>query len=202
MHTVHFIAVEADTEEEAIEAAHFALEPYGDGDVWDWHEVGGRWHGILGGKDVLCYSDNPELWEKTLGAVYDRMDRTFTDLRDRMTGKRLGVDDVEDRDNVFGLPIDDKPAYVERNNKVNRQYADAFNRVLEWDAVPRTMDEVGEENMALWTMEQLCKIASGRYTFDTPFLDGVDGGVWRGGVDARCEEDPAKQWLVAFDLHN
>tara|TARA_B100000131_G_scaffold221323_1_gene212833 strand:- start:23881 stop:24489 length:609 start_codon:yes stop_codon:yes gene_type:complete len=202
MHTLHIIAVVAEDEEDAILAAESALEPYGQGRVWDWFDVGGRWNGALGGKNTLRYSDNPELWGATIDAVFERMDRTFNDLKDRITGRHISLEDVSDTDNVFGLPISDKEAYVARNNEMNDKYADAFKRVMAMERVPRTPDALGDKSMAAWTMEQLCRIVKGDYTYDTPFLDGEEGGVWRNGVDARCKEEPEMQWLVAVDLHN
>jgi len=61
MHVLHFIAVEADTAEEAVSAVDAVIEGYDEGErlfSWsDWAEIGGRWENE--GK-VHSYSDDPE----------------------------------------------------------------------------------------------------------------------------------------------
>jgi len=201
MHTVHFIAVEAETEEEAIMAAEGALEPYGDGQCWDWYAIGGRWDGILGGKNVLKYEDDPELWNKTIEQAYERMDASYKDCRDKVMGNAIHAEDVDDT-GPLGFPVQDKEEYAKRVTESNKNFGMAFSRLMEWERVPRDIQSLGDESMAAYYMKNLCDLAMGRYTFDTPLLDGQEHCCWRTGIDTRCEEKPSQQWLVAVDLHN
>ena len=201
MHTVHFIAVEAETEEEAIMAAEGALEPYGDGQCWDWYAIGGRWDGILGGKNVLKYEDDPELWEKTIEGAYERMDSEYVECRNKCLGKEITSSEVADI-GPFGFAVQDKAEYAKRVTESNRNFGAAFGRLLEWERVPRELENVHDESMAAYYMMKMCKLAMGSYTFDSPLLDGVEHSCWRTGIDNRCEENPGSQWLVAVDLHN
>lgn len=43
MHANHLILVKADDWESAISEAEDFLKDYGNGNVWDWYEIGGRW---------------------------------------------------------------------------------------------------------------------------------------------------------------
>ena len=91
MHYIHLIAVEADNSEEAIKKAEQALIPYGDGDVWDYYEVGGRWNGELEGKDTLCYSENSDAFVKHLDKCKERRNQELTNILNLLKG----VEDTE-----------------------------------------------------------------------------------------------------------
>ncbi len=55
------LLVNADSKEEAIEKTSDFLEIYGDGDVWDWYTIGGRWSGTLNSKKNEFYKKVEEL---------------------------------------------------------------------------------------------------------------------------------------------
>ena len=57
MHKGIIALVKARSAEQAKELVANYIEPYGDGDVWDWYEVGGRWNGTLGKSNVLPLKD-------------------------------------------------------------------------------------------------------------------------------------------------
>ena len=72
MHKGIILLVKAEDKEDAINEAESFLEPYGNGDVWDWYIIGGRWSGtlnknykkfmkqakkILGNKDFVSMKD-------------------------------------------------------------------------------------------------------------------------------------------------
>jgi len=50
MHKGVILLTKASDKDEAIENANTFLEDYGDGDVWDWYVIGGRWSGTLNPK--------------------------------------------------------------------------------------------------------------------------------------------------------
>ena len=50
MHKGVILLVKADNKEDAIDKVTEFLEPYGDGDVWDWYSIGNRWHNLLAPK--------------------------------------------------------------------------------------------------------------------------------------------------------
>jgi hypothetical protein len=53
MHKGVILLTEANTRDDAIDRVTKFLEPYGDGRVWDWYQIGGRWHNTLAPEDKL-----------------------------------------------------------------------------------------------------------------------------------------------------
>ena len=53
MHKGVILLVKASDKEEALSEVESFLEPYGEGDVWDWYQIGGRWNNTLAPKDKL-----------------------------------------------------------------------------------------------------------------------------------------------------
>lgn len=51
MHKGVILLTEAENREEAKEKVEEFLEQYGDGDVWDWYDIGNRWNNTLAPKD-------------------------------------------------------------------------------------------------------------------------------------------------------
>lgn len=54
MHKGVILLVKADSREDATEKVDDFMVPYGDGDVWDWWRIGGRWMNQLAPKDKLA----------------------------------------------------------------------------------------------------------------------------------------------------
>ena len=53
MHKGVILLVKTLDKEEALNEVESFLEPYGEGDVWDWYRIGGRWNNTLAPKDKL-----------------------------------------------------------------------------------------------------------------------------------------------------
>jgi hypothetical protein len=66
MHIGHILLVEATTSHEAEAKVTDFVESYAQNGWSDWSERGGRWEGEFDGDDILCYKDNPELFEKVI----------------------------------------------------------------------------------------------------------------------------------------
>lgn len=52
MHKGVILLTKASDKEEALEKVESFMEQYGDGDVWDWYQVGGRWQNELAPKEL------------------------------------------------------------------------------------------------------------------------------------------------------
>lgn len=72
--------VKASSAEEAESNMDEFLEYYGEGKVWDWNEIGGRWSGVLGGGDIVPLASCIEIvkeWrrdmEKVIVEAWDKM---------------------------------------------------------------------------------------------------------------------------------
>lgn len=87
MHTVQMLLVESDTHQDAVRAVDSFITCW-EGHWSDFHEVGGRWSGIFGEMtpDVICYGDDPELFEKHLAEFMEtrvkNLKRDFEQIRD------------------------------------------------------------------------------------------------------------------------
>lgn len=47
MHKGVILLVECESKEEVMSYVESFMEPYGNGYIWDYYEIGGRWHGLL-----------------------------------------------------------------------------------------------------------------------------------------------------------
>jgi hypothetical protein len=97
MHKGVICLTKATDKEDAISNVESFLESYGDGKVWDWYEIGGRWGGTLGsnGDSILlteCVAIVEE-WKQDLEAEAD-------ELWDKMIEARTQEKSREDK---FGM---------------------------------------------------------------------------------------------------
>ena len=53
MHKGIILLVKTKNKEDVLSLVEQFLEPYGNGDVWDWYQIGGRWNNTLAPKDKL-----------------------------------------------------------------------------------------------------------------------------------------------------
>jgi len=207
MHARHLIAVEADTEEEAIAAAEEGLEGYGHGDVWDWKEVGGRWENTLpNGKNVMCYTEDKQAFLYAVGrSLLTRRDEWLR-LRNLLIGERLTASDMEDI-GFFGEPLDteDKAEWAERMTEENNKIAASFRRAIALDHPPCWQDAEAEgvDSMLGHYLYKFGKHTAGYYAHDSYFFDVAWGGPEGRDLYKRCGgSDQGRQWIVVMDLHN
>lgn len=73
MHKGVICLTKATDKDEAISNVESFLEQYGDGDVWDWYVIGGRWSGLLNPKHNLFQ----EKAEKHFKAAYPEKEHPF-----------------------------------------------------------------------------------------------------------------------------
>jgi hypothetical protein len=206
MHVVHLIAVVADCEEDAIAAAEQAIEGYGNGDVWDWFEVGGRWDGLLNDKNALCYLESPDAFREAVANALKYRNNEFCNLRDKIAGTQITAEDIDDT-NGFGLPIDpEKKAEVAENlNKSNKESKFAFDKLMEAKSLEHyhARQDLGfNAHMVGYYLRKLGTLAADYYCFDSYFYDGDYGSTSPDNLWERCGNDPGQQWLVVVDLHN
>jgi len=204
MHVLHLIAVEADSKEEAVEMAEAAIEPYGDGQVWDWYSVGGRWKGLFGlnedgtDKNVLQFSEDPEQFRKSLARVAESQNREFTENVDKVFGRTITEADVR---NLWGLEVHDKKGAAERISESNKEFGEKFSALKDLDKLPEDDGPMGFGMLGFYLIK-IGQSLSGRYCFESYFFDAVIYGTRVQDTMHRCEESPEHQYLVAVDLHN
>lgn len=182
MHTIHWIAVEAESVQEAFESVESALTPDFEGGYnfasWsDWHVVGGgRWNvqegeawqtAYVDGRTnmVLSYKDNPDEFTKQLQQALewrvDEMNRLITDIN-------------------FPNFIEALNAYVDNDGQTPDEYRRGMNS---W-YVRKAASLIGEVYMAQ------------SYFYDlenyTPSLSYLAD---------RLRDNPDIQYLVPVDFH-
>lgn len=198
MHYLLLMAVEADSAVDATTAAHSALEPY-EGEIYDWYEIGGRWGDVLAGGATLAYAADSDAFTAALDDADARRRVRFHEVRDRLAGAPVSVDQVLAQstpgETVSVSRAADAAQYMTATN-VNS--AMELSRLLAADDLPADgYTTVG------WLLLRLGKMATGLLSLDTVLWDAEYGEDTTTQVRARCA-DPAtaaRQWLVAVDLH-
>jgi hypothetical protein len=168
MHYLHLIAVEVDNHEEAVAEAESAVEPFGDGRVWDWYEVGGRWEGYFDGKDSVCCGNDPDQFQKALEWIEQTDAQECGRLVDELAGNKVAADEVPDY--YLGIPVQDKEGYAQRTSEDNCNQANVLRKLLK-EGVPALDDR---ERLRIGvTLYDLGGRLLDRYTSDSHYYDAV-----------------------------
>lgn len=207
MHIVHLVCVECPggtvtSDENQLEAAQDAYNElessgYGDGDVFDWFEIGGRWSGLLDGHNAIRYSDNPDRFRSWVEWALENRNDDFRLYRDYISGRKLTAADAPQVD-FLGKETteEDRIEIAERITKSNQEHHKEFKAILKADKL-RPEDEL---SMTGYYLYKLGKLVSGYYMFESRFVMVPDFSVWPDWT--RIEAKPDDFWLVVMDLHN
>src|SRR5450432_1763921 len=76
MHKGIILLVKATDKDEAISEVNSFMEPYGDGDVWDWFVIGGRW------SNMLTPKDKREEWQQRAKELLPKNEHGFISTKD------------------------------------------------------------------------------------------------------------------------
>lgn len=184
MHTLHYIAVEAESKQEAFDKVVVSLLPNDDGyrlaDWSDWHVVGGgRWSSAVqkskdfmdsyanDNTDVIGYTENKEKFEKAIEGVLkwrsETMNRNLSEIK---TDKFIS--DIVD--------------YISDGSS-GKWYSDNL--------------------MNNYTIKQTVDMILGSYIPDSGFYDSVDNTPEIGYLKERLDnpEQAPLQYLVPVDFH-
>ena len=186
---------EAEKRADAIELAETFLEPYGDGDVWDWLEIGGRWTGELTGCDPTADPRNLEPCDLCQGTG-DRKDLEPPEWKKDCggcngcggKGKRVKHNLVEVTDNA--MPLTDK-----------RVLAKVQEWAKDWEA--KRLAECAEQEahwkddkqMSGWLMQKRGKIIADEFCFESNVFDTVK-------ETNALPKSFKGYWAVMVDMHN
>lgn len=197
MHFNHILAVVAADENEARDVAGQFLDSYGDGKVWDWYEVGGRWQGSLDGADILKYSDKPEVFKAAVEGAVKGIDREFRSGIRKMTGRVTTAEEIGELEFLGELTSEEqRKGIAERTT----QYDQAISKNLAEVATEEDRNRV--DMMAAYYLQKVANILTREYTSDAYFYDTDAYTTDPKYVFERCEKDPDHQFLVSVDLHN
>ena len=61
MHKGVILLIAVESKDDALEEVEGFLERYGDGNVWDWYQIGGRWNNTFAPKELKDKFDKKDL---------------------------------------------------------------------------------------------------------------------------------------------
>jgi hypothetical protein len=186
MHTLHYIAVEADNKQEAFDKVVVSLEQNENGyrlaDWSDWHVVGGgRWSSeaqksedFLGGysnnsTDVIGYGENKEKFQEVIDKIIhwrsERMSRNISDIK---------IDKF----------ISDMVDYASEGDRSTNFYG-------------------GDTIMNVYTIKEAAQMLMGGWTPDSGFYDLDENISVLTYLKERLDkpEQAVRQYLVPVDFH-
>jgi hypothetical protein len=195
MHSVCYLAVEADDAAGAYAAADEFLSTYDTGEVFDYYTIGGRWSGAFAGEDAVCAGENRRVFTDAVERGRRWLERSYHDARQHLSGPdpRQPVQD-------YGGDDDDGSRYdaiVERFWTMYQADAARFAALLGG----RVMPDDGDELLA-YRLRRVANFLDGTFSTDCSFYDAVKRTGREGGVIERVEATPERQWLVVCDLHS
>jgi hypothetical protein len=192
MHYLHVVAVEAEDATGAVTAAEEFLSSYTD-EVFDFYTIGGRWDGVLGGTNVLCAADDLDGFRRAVTSMLENRAEDLRRLRDQVTGRAVNAEEVRP---FAGLPIPDPVGAAERISAGNAEMAAAVSAAVAADVPDGASELVG------FVLKRLGQLLSGDYCTDSYFFDAEAFEATPVELWGRVAHDPARQWLVAVDLHS
>jgi hypothetical protein len=210
MHKGVIILVKASDRDEAIDRVNEFMEPYGEGDVWDWFSIGNRWHNTLAPKEKVTefHKIIHELYPQTAGC-YSINEIENGEVRPIIQAEweRLGLRGKNPYWSAYGFDVQDSP---EDYNVV--PLSECLETVKEWTKdvtaeKERLLTEINEESekdkkeKSTWSRvgylsDQLSDLASGNFCFDS--------NVYNADTDEAetIPEDVTGYYAVMVDMHN
>lgn len=211
MHKGVILLVQADDRDGAIGEAEQFLEQYGNGDVWDWYVVGGRWSGTLNTKTKeffqkaeahfkAAYPDNknPFLSQNMVNEQADALQKIWTDLGE--TSKNpYSRDQYADR-----TGDDDAVSLTECISVVNdwakdtdAEAEEVFQKMLEAREKEKESDSKFD-TMSAYYAGIYRDLKYDNFSFDSNVYDTVN----QTNSPKLALEKPEEWWAVMVDMHN
>lgn len=194
MHKGVILIVKAENRIEANEAAESFLEQYGEGDVWDWQVIGGRWTGLLDGYDPQKDPKNYATC-KYCGGTGDRKDLAPPSWKKECggcnachgTGKALNFSYAPHKNDIMPLAkcIEAVKEYAEGVDKEEQEYSE---RIKEYATK-------GDRMMQGYCLKRQGELIAQDFCFDCNVYNVEK-------EDYSIPTDPEGFWAVVVDMHN
>lgn len=204
MHKGVILLTKASDREEAIDNVESFLESYGDGDVWDWYQIGGRWSNTLASKDKKEEWGNiikTFLKQEEWGISQQEINNNAVRLQEEW--EKLGLKGRNPYSDHYSLPKDGDEYDI-------LPLSECIDVVKEW------VKDRKEEMAAVWgkMIEAKKDVEYGKYD-----MSGYYAGVYRdlnyGNFSFECNvfdtdnfesetipEEIEGWWAVMVDMHN
>ena len=201
MHKGIILLVKAEDKEDAINEAESFLEPYGNGDVWDWYIIGGRWSGtlnknykkfmkqakkILGNKDFVSMKDiddNKDKFQK----VWEDLGETSVNPYNRSSYDKSRLDDDV-------LPAKECLETLKDWNVDLKEKAEEFWKKT-IDAKKEEKKNKGKYPMSGYYAGLYRDCANDVFSFESNLYDTFN-------LSNKLPKDLKGLWAVICDLHN
>lgn len=203
MHKGIILLVKATDREDAIEQVKEFMEPYGDGKVWDWFVIGGRWSNILIPEDkataykeyadrILLHLDgHPELIStEEVKTKHPLLQAKWNELGLKGNCSHTDNYSLSDEGDAYDVtPLSEcLPKVKDWVKDISTEMEEAYQSLVE------AHDK--KTSMLGYYAKKLYNLDYGNFCFDTNVYD-VTGG------EAECiPEDTTGYFAVVVDIHN
>ena len=201
MHKGIILLVKAEDKEDAINEAESFLEPYGNGDVWDWYILGGRWSGslnknygkftkiakaILGNKDFVSRNDIEKNSDKLQKVWEDLGEMTENPYKRSSYNKKCSVDDVV-------LAEDILPVLKDWEIDMKKKAEEFWKRTIDAKAEEEKDKKIYSMSGYYAGLYRDC--ANDVFSFESNLYDTFN-------LSNKLPKDLKGLWAVICDLHN
>lgn len=210
MHKGVILLVQAEDKEDALDRVKDFMEPYGEGDVWDWYAIGGRWSNTLAPKNEEFEKwAGPFLKEKEGGR--DWISQSTVDAnQDSLQAKwvELGMSGSNPYANHYDLP-DDGGGYdvlplaecIETVKKWVRDLVEEEKKAWEELLAEKQKEDQegkkpGEWGFAGYRGRRWAETRDGQFCFDSNVFDITKEHA------EKLPDDLTGYWAVMVDMHN
>lgn len=211
MHKGVIILTEAESRTNAIANVEQFLEEYGNGNVWDWYQIGGRWHNALAPEDKLVEyhdfarelfkkEDSPGeklIFQKTIDKYKPELKAKWDELGlkgvDPFNFNQYLMDDNEDSYNA--MPLTDCFTTVKQwMNDLEVEKSKSWDQMLE--AKKEEDLEGSSHGMSGYYANKYSNHYYGDFSFDSNVYNSTE---YEGET---MPEDIKAYWAVMVDMHN
>jgi hypothetical protein len=209
MHKGIIILTKASDRDEAKSNVEEFLEGFGNGDVWDWYSIGGRWNNLLAPKDIVKKFTEwvHEKYPVTKG-YYSIKDIEETEAKQIIQNKweELGLrsknpywdsygfslTDLEDDYNI--LPLSECVDMVREWCKDSKKEAEEYFEKLVEERAKEKIEGMG--TMSAYYAGLYKDAVYDNFCFETNVYDASES------VGETIPEDIKEYWAVVIDIHN
>jgi hypothetical protein len=207
MHKGVILLTEAFDKNEALDNVHNFLEPYGNGDVWDWYQIGGRWNNTLAPKELIdqfhIKVDNEILIKKEGFPFISQQQVDENQEKLQQAWEELGLKGLNNYCNHYNLPD-------EGNTYDIVKLSDCVETVKEWlrdipKALQETWDDMvkareeskeGKYSMVGYYAGIYKDLDYGNFSFETNVYN-IDENE-----PEKIPKDIEGWWAIMVDMHN
>lgn len=214
MHKGVILLVKADDRGDALDKVNEFMEPYGEGDVWDWFSIGNRWHNTLAPTDKVKLFN--EWMEKNYPVVFAPGGYSIKEVENdvdrpiiQQKWVELGLKSINPYYSSYGFDLPDRHGEGDDYNIV--PLSECIDVVKEWvrdleEVKEREFNEIvaarekykaeGGWDMSAYHANQYKNAVYNNFCFDSSVYDITES------VGEKIPDNIDGYWAVMVDMHN